>query len=312
MVVAGIDGGGTKTECWVADLEGRVLGRGVAAGANVLATERAALCAALRECLHRALADAGREEGDLRAVCLALAGYWPGRASAPTPQDLAGIFPEGTVLRLEPDVHAALQSAVGGGPGVALIAGTGSIAFGRRAQGATARAGGWGHLLGDEGSAYWIGLRAVHAALRSADGREEATVLARTIPGALGCASPADMVPLAYQCQAMGKREVSALAPLVTEAAAAGDPVATRILHDAAQELALLVAAVARPLGLEGEAFPVVATGGVFRAGGPILEPLRAALASRVPGARLSQAEVRPAWGAALLAIQAIADCPSG
>jgi N-acetylmuramic acid 6-phosphate etherase len=303
-VVAGVDGGGTKTECWVADLQGQVLGRGTARGANLLATERAAVQAALQECLSEALQAAGRTVEDLRAVCLAIAGFWPGRVPDFTPELFRSLFPEPIHIRLEPDVAAALQSAVGDGPGIALIAGTGSIAFGRDAAGSTVRAGGWGHLLGDEGSAYWIGLRAAQAALRSADGREAETMLATTIPAAFGVARPEELVAIAHQTDRLGKAGMAALAPLVSQAAEAGDGVAAAILAAAANELALLATTAAARLGMCQERFPVVAAGGVFHAGERILAPLREQIGAVCPHASLSVAPVRPAWGAVLFALK--------
>lgn len=311
-VVAGIDAGGTKTECWVADLNARVLAQAAGSGANLLAAGVPTVKTTVRQCVEAALQAAGRTWADVKAVCLAIAGYWPGRVHGLDEETFRDLFPRPIRLSLVPDVAAALQSAVGDAPGIALIAGTGSIAYGRNRQGATARAGGWGHLLGDEGSAYWIGLHGVRAALRSADGRERETLLTRTIPAALGCHEPADLVPIAYRTDRLGKAGMAALAPLVTEAAERGDPVATGILQEAAAELSLLVTAVATRLGMSGEAFPIVAAGGVFRAGEPILAPLRARLAACCPQAAFSLAEMRPAWGAVLFALRHLAAPDAG
>lgn len=170
----------------------------------------------------------------------------------------------GAVVAVGDDTEAALAGAFRGGPGVVVIAGTGSGALGRDAAGRLARAGGHGYLLGDEGGGYWIGRAAVAAALRAADGTGPPTALDRVVRAAFG--GLVDAVRQVHQAPA-DRGLLTALVPAVVAAGAAGDPEAARILSAAAGELAGLAAAVGRRLGAD---LPVAMVGGIFAA-----EPVR-------------------------------------
>ena len=143
------------------------------------------------------------------------------------------------------------------------MAGTGSIAYGRRADGCTARAGGWGYLLGDEGSGYRIALEALQRVARAEDGRGMPTMLTRRLLTHLGLAAASELVPLVYGGR-LDRAALAALAPLVLEEAEQGDPVAEAIVRGAAGELADLAGAVVRRLGWENVHVPLVLAGGVL------------------------------------------------
>ena len=152
-----------------------------------------------------------------------------------------------TTLRLTNDAELLL-GALPDAMGVALIAGTGAIALGRDARGTTARANGWGHLIGDEGSGYALGHGAVRAATRAADGRGPATTLLAAITHAWALTTPADIIAHVYAHP--DKVEIARLAPLVLAAWRAGDAVAGRIVRRAAGELAASALAVGHALAL--------------------------------------------------------------
>ncbi|MHB9301873.1 BadF/BadG/BcrA/BcrD ATPase family protein [Thermofilum pendens] len=196
------------------------------------------------------------------------------------------------------DAEVALVGATLGEPGVIVIAGTGSVAGARNRRGDYARCGGWGYLLGDEGSAYWIAREALRAVLWAFDGRGPPTELTGAVLGALGLSSPEDLVPKVY-AEGVGVRELARLAPLVTEAARRGDAVARRIVEEAAYHLALHVVTLVRRLGME-EPVKVALVGGVFRAGEVVTEPLRRHLEKHFK-VELVEPKFPPAVGALLL-----------
>jgi N-acetylglucosamine kinase-like BadF-type ATPase len=146
---------------------------------------------------------------------------------------------------------------------VALIAGTGSIAYGRNAAGVTARTGGWGYLLGDEGSGYALVLAGLQAVVRAADGRGDATALTERLLGHLGLSQPQELVPAVYR-SGRDRAALAALAPLILATAEEGDALAVRLMMRAADELAALVAAVVCKLGLAPQALPLALAGGVL------------------------------------------------
>ncbi|MDB4893831.1 MAG: hypothetical protein JWN15_93, partial [Firmicutes bacterium] len=162
-IVLGIDGGGTKTRCLAADGAGCILGEGLAGPSNYQVLGMDGAVAAVMAAVAEALGVAGADLADVEAVCAGLAGV--GRPEDHAVMTAALPFAAPVKLRVVPDAHIALAGALGGQPGAVVISGTGSIAYGIDAGGRTARAGGWGWLLGDEGSGSDIGKRAIMAAL---------------------------------------------------------------------------------------------------------------------------------------------------
>jgi N-acetylglucosamine kinase-like BadF-type ATPase len=221
-------------------------------------TERA--LAALDEAVSAAFAAAGRPRGPVMSACLGLAG-------ADRLEDQAVIREWAERVRLAGRVDVTSDAAIllaAGTPegwGLVLIAGTGSIAFGRAADGRRARAGGWGHLLGDEGSAYALVMSALQAVARAADGRGPATSLTERLLARLGVSQPQGLIAAVYR-SGRDRADLAALAPLVVEAAE-DDAAAARIVEEAAQELGQAGAAVARQLGWGGPV-PVALAGGLL------------------------------------------------
>jgi N-acetylglucosamine kinase-like BadF-type ATPase len=201
-------------------------------------------------------------------------------------------------------VNDAVIALVAGAParhGIVVLAGTGSIVYGQDPGGRIARAGGYGYLLADEGSAYWLGHQALRSAVRSADGRGPETRLGALVLEALGAASVPDLVPRVYE-QALPRFEVAKLAALVQRATDAGDLPAASLLDAAASELALGVHAVARRLAFGPDAFPVVLAGGAFKACPGLIGRLQGRV--DLPGAEPVVLEREPASGAVALALE--------
>jgi N-acetylmuramic acid 6-phosphate etherase len=263
----GIDGGGTNTVALLAmsapgSAEGdwTVLGRGKSGPSNRQAagTERA--LAALDEAVSAAFATADLPRSPVAAACLGLAG-----ADRPDDQAVIREWADRVHLagRVEVTSDAAVLLAAGtpAGWGLVLIAGTGSIAFGRRADGRRERAGGWGHRLGDEGSAYAVAMSALQAVARAADGRGPPTRLTERFLNRFGLRHPQELIAVVYR-SGRDREDFAALAPLVVEMAE-DDVVAGQIVEAGARELALAGEAVARRLGWDGPV-PVALSGGLL------------------------------------------------
>jgi N-acetylmuramic acid 6-phosphate etherase len=306
-LVLGIDGGGTRTVVMLATrrsgTEWKLLGRGEAGPSNRQAVGTPAALAALDEAVERAFISAARSRCEVRAACLGLAGA--GRAA-----DQAVVREWAARANLADEVQviedAALLLAAGTpkGWGVAVVAGTGSMAFARAADGRTARAGGWGPLLGDEGSGYAIALAGLRAAARSADGRAQPTPLTDRLLAAYGLTRPEELIGVVYR--GGDRAALASLGPVVLEAAEDGDPVAEEIVREAACELASAAAAAARQLNLRG-AFPVALAGGLLVASPAYRERFLVALTARGLNAGPVTLVTEPAEGAVRLALDKIA-----
>lgn len=243
----GIDGGGSKTAALLADTDGRVLGRGVAGASNYQAIGLEPACAQISQAIRAAFADARLELAAPAAICLGLAG-----AGRPDDQALfrgwaAQQWP-GAQIAITSDIELVLAAGTPHGWGLALICGTGSIAFARSSAGRIARAGGWGYLLGDEGSSYAIGLATLRAVARAADGRGPATALTPAILAHWQLQAPYELIRHAYRAE-RSNAEIAALAEIAERLAAQGDPAARQIIDDACRELALALHAAATQIG---------------------------------------------------------------
>lgn len=301
-LVAALDGGATHTRAVIADRFGQVLGTGRGGPANHLLTDLAVVQESLRQALAEALHAAGAPLEQVVAVCAGTAGVnYDGAGREPVEEILHASLPRAIAVVVG-DVNIALEGALAGAPGVVVIAGTGSIAFGRDQAGRCARAGGWGPLYGNEGSADEVSRLALRAAARAADGRGPATALLPMLCRRLGITDFAESISRIYGGQ-MPLEEVAALAEVVTEAAQAGDTAATGILRRAGIELARCAIAVLRRLRLDGGV--VSYQGSMFCAGPWLREPLERALRRGAPGACLQPPRLAPVGGACRLALRA-------
>jgi N-acetylglucosamine kinase-like BadF-type ATPase len=293
--VVGVDGGATHTRAVVLDGHGREVARtqgepavAVAADPWPAVTAVAAVCR-----------DAARAAGvalPVRALWAGLSGA--GREAARSAVELElGRSGVATVTRVGTDVLAAFHDAFGLGPGVLLIAGTGSIAWGRAEDGREGRVGGWGHHIGDEGSGYAIGVEALRRVAKNADGRGAETNLRNAILAHLCLDGMDDLVQWAATAP---RWEVAALAPVVVAGRAVGDRVAGEILAQAVEELERHVLTILENLGPWQDLPTVALAGGLLRTGRPLRPALEAVLSrDRV---RIMERDPDAALGAARLA----------
>ena len=294
----GIDGGGTKTECALADETGVVLARVTAGPSNLVRVSEEVARAALGEAIAQVFHTAGVKPTKVDAVCAGLAGAGRAEVRERAERMLRELVAAGEIFVVT-DAEIALEAAAGRHAGVVLVAGTGSVAFGRDNQGREARAGGWGPVVSDEGSATDIGRRAVRAVLDARDGRGPETALTVRVLAALGVSRVEDL-PIALQSEPFAR--LAALFPIVAEAAYAGDRVALEILEQAAEALVGLAGTVIHTLGLDSASFRLAYTGGVFRGSTAIAGAVRVRLAKLAPEAQVSELDTPPAVGAIRLA----------
>ena len=297
----GIDGGGTKTEVAICDESGRVLGVGQAGASGIDSVGADAATVSIGAAVEAARAQAGLPDAPFTSVFFGMAGV-VSEADRDIVREVARRLHLGDAIHVDHDIRIALAGGLAGRPGIALIAGTGSSCFGMNAAGARWQAGGWGHLISDEGSSYWFGWNAIRLAAGAGDGRWQ-TALYTPVMRQLGIAGVADLHQRLYT-QGISKAEVASFAPLVMEVAAAGDALAQALIRHGVHELALMVTAVARNLGWAAAPCEVTLTGGLWRAGDVVLTPFRTALAALLPQTRIVMPELPPVIGACVLALQ--------
>ena len=297
----GMDGGGTKTVLEARAPDGRVLLRERFGPLNL----NSAAAQAVRETMQGCTDALARLPGGLEAcaaLCVGSAGVSNPQARALLEQMLRRCGYRGALL-LTGDQETALAGALGAPCGMVLIAGTGSICFGRDAAGKTARSGGYGHKIDDEGSGYALGRDALAAVVRAQDGRGPRTLLTDLVFAQLKVVDVGGLVQFTYDPQT-DKKQIAALAPLVARAYEAGDEAAKAVVEKACHELALLVEPVARALHMEDGVLAL--TGSILLRDKAVREGTAALLRMRFPGMRLAEPKSDAAAGAALLALETL------
>ena len=323
----GIDGGGTKTTCAVGD-ESRLIATATAGPSNVVRVGEVQARKSLQQAVGQACAAAGITPAQVESTCVGGAGAARPELAEIVRRSLAEVLT--TPIDVVGDMQIALEAAFDDGPGVVVIAGTGSIAYGRDRQGRTVRAGGWGFAIGDEGSAHWIGRTAVSAVLRAADVADRG--LADLGPADLGLAdlSPAELreeppktgayssfaealckvwgvrslVDLARAANSIPPPDFAALFPAV---AASEDEIAARVLTNAGRELAQMAMVVVNRLFPKDEGGPVrvAMTGGVFRYAALVRQVFYNELRRLEPRAEVNPQVIEPVEGALRMARRA-------
>jgi N-acetylglucosamine kinase-like BadF-type ATPase len=297
--VLGIDAGGTKTVCHLADENGTLIAEARGPGANLQAAGELQV----EKVLHDVMAEAvGSSDIVPTAICLGIAGVDRPQDSVIVTGIMRRIGAHARTLVLN-DALVALEAGAPGRPGVVIISGTGSIAYGRNANNEGARAGGWGHVLGDEGSGYWIGRAALRAVLRESDRRGPRTALTPLLLQHFGVAESQSLIHEVYQNN-LRPAAIGALARSVQAAFSEGDEAASGILRSAADELESFGVSVAKRLDLGSEAFPFILGGGIFRAVPWLRDELLRRLPIAVPSGTARLLDREAAAGAVSFAIQ--------
>jgi len=300
MHVLGIDAGGTKTVCLLANERGEALAQARASGANLQVMGEFGV----EKILHRVMDETlGDRDVTLDAICLGIAGVDRPR-DAQTIKDIMRRIGRKTRTVVVNDALVALVAGAGDQAGVVVVAGTGSIAYGHDADGRAARAGGWGYLLGDEGGGFWIGRAALSAVVRQFDQRGPATLLTDLVLAQMQLSTPSEVIHAIYD-RGLQRHAIAGLAGVVQRAMDAGDAVAGEILDRAATELAAAAASVVTRLGMRGDVFPTVLAGGMFKGMPSLVTSVTTRLAEVAPRSEVRRLEIEPAHGAVTLALAA-------
>jgi glucosamine kinase len=300
--VMGVDGGATKTLAAVLDLQERRLHLGHGASSNADAVGARPATESLLRATDEALDRAGVAPELVDGAVLAVAGT----DTEAVAEHMHAARPGSWVI--VNDVVGAWAAATAGQPGVGAISGTGSNVFGVGRVGSETRswcAGGWGHILGDEGSGYWLAARSLRAALADRDRSGPRTALSEAAVEFFGVRRVEELATLVYS-KPLTKGEIAAFAVETARVAHAGDAVARALYDRAAQELGAQVLAVIEQTGLAG-AFPVGLIGSAFKAGALFVDPLTAMLRASAPAVRVSVVEMAPVGGCLLLAVRVAA-----
>lgn len=301
--VIGIDGGGTSTRAVLVDEDGRVHAGATGGSSNFQVVGSKGLRKCIRDLVEQLWASVESPYMPVDVLCVGLAG-------AGRPEDQAEIRKVVGELGLAvqivvvTDGEAALEGAHGGQPGLIVVSGTGSLAWGKNAQGDMARAGGWGYRIGDMGSGYEIGRRAIVACLRAMDGMKEDTVLSERICTRLRLPSIEQIIRWIHQ-EEIGQKEVADLAPLVFEAAREGDRVSQCIVEQAGRDLGLLVRTIARRLHMDGTV-PLSVIGGVFKEKEHLLPWLCSVAEERSRRLNIVVPRFPPVVGSAMIALRSL------
>jgi N-acetylglucosamine kinase-like BadF-type ATPase len=263
-LVLGVDGGGSHTITMLAERteSGAVLAQGMAGPSNIQAVGVERAQQALDEAVTQAFANLGRPRGMVAAAALGLAGIDHEVAEAVV-RDWCARVRLAERVDVSNDATLLLAGGTPNGWGLAVIAGTGSIAFARAPDARMARSGGWGYLLGDEGSAYRLALHGLQAVARAADGCAPETLLTRRTLAMMQLGEPVEMIHAVYR-GGWDRSRLASLAPVVLTAAEEGDAVAQQIVAAEARELAKTAAAAARKLALPSDGLPLALTGGTI------------------------------------------------
>jgi N-acetylglucosamine kinase-like BadF-type ATPase len=306
----GIDGGGSKTACAIGD-ERSVLTTSIAGPSNITRVDEARARESLHQVIREACDKAKIDPSQIDCACIGVAGA--GR------QEVAGVVRKivaeliGGEIEVVGDMAIAMEAALGAAPGVIVIAGTGSIAYGRNEQGTTARAGGWGFAISDEGSAHWIGRTAVAAVLRDIDQTIESQ-LAKTATESSSLFR--ELKPLwnlrtleEFVRTANSSPDFAALLPAIISTADAGDQLAQHVIEQAAVELSQLASIVIRRLFAESGAsstlMRLAMVGGVFRHSTRVRQRFSDEVRKFDPRVQVIQEIVEPVAGALQMARQA-------
>jgi len=295
----GVDGGGTKTEALLADSEGRVVGRGLGGPSNPLFVSRDSALGSIARAVAEARSGAAGLMVPRKAVICS--------GNLKREFDVATLaakleIPEDRLL-ITQDQMSAFCGATGGKPGVVVLAGTGSFGMGITETGAQLVVGGWGPLLGDEGSGYYIGLSALKAVTRAYDGRGNKTLLTQLVKDHYCIEAVPDLIAAVYG-KRDDRRNISAISPLVLEAARAGDEVALGIVDDAGRCLAELAKTIIRRLGMDSNEYSLVLTGGISNYGDLIRSPLRDEVRTEFKSIVMKEARFAPVIGAVIMAMK--------
>lgn len=299
--VIGIDGGGTKTILRASGLDGITLTEVAGGPSNMHTASIIEVSKELYGMLDSALNLKALKKEDCGCLCMGAAGV----DREYERKLLEGLFYNYGLtcpIYIANDAEVMLAAGVGKPEGVVVISGTGSIAYGKDKKGNACRSGGWGHLIGDEGSGYWIAKEAINAAVKAFDKRGEETMLLEMLMTKLGLKEPWDFIGYIYNNQT-DKKDIASLAVATAEACKAGDKVAQGILENASWELFTACDAVIKKLNFANEDYSIVAGGSVLQCNEFVYDTFCSYVKGKYPRADIIKPAQNAAAGAAAIAL---------
>jgi N-acetylglucosamine kinase-like BadF-type ATPase len=302
VLAAGIDGGATNTRAVLVSADGTIAGFGAAGPSNYDNVGEETASGNIRDAVEAARRDSGRRLPEVTSMFLGMAGV-----VSPTDREtvrrmvIAHKLAPPESISVDHDIRIALAGGLEGREGIVLIAGTGSSTYGRRSDGRNHRTG-WGFLLDDRGSGYYLGLQAMIATVMEADGRGAPTSLGHVVRARFRFSDIDDILHILYHDR-IPVADIASLAPDVIRAARSGDAVAGSILSTGAREIARMVTTVAERLEFSAE-FPVTMTGGLVDHPGGYRDLIHAEILRSLPGSVITAPSFPPVIGAALLALE--------
>lgn len=300
--VIGIDGGGTKTLLKMAGIDGKLIACHECGPSNINSAERGAVREVLSKLIYEGVDKAGMRLDDCLCLCIGAAGAGREKDRKIIENIIRDTGFTGRLVVTD-DIHTAFYGGVGGNEGIIAISGTGSVCFGKNSRGESHRAGGWGHIIGDEGSGYYIGREVLTAVIRSYDGRQGYTELTDLVLEHLNLKSPEDLVEYVYRSGA-GKREISSLAAIAAKACALGDFAAEQILKNAAKELFHCAGVVIEKLGFMNKSTTMALGGSVLVKDAYVRNEFSRLIGEAYPNIGITVMKDDAAWGAVLIALE--------
>lgn len=302
--VIGIDGGGTKTLLKISDLKGNLMAVCEGGPSNINSMDREYVGNVLKKLIYEGVDKINESIDNCCCLCMGAAGI-----DRPEDRDIMMDIIRSSGFKREiivtNDAETALYGGVLGGEGIIIISGTGSICFGRNNEGETCRAGGWDHIIGDEGSGYDIGRRALTSVVRSYDGREKETLLTPMILEYLYLKSPEDLINYVYR-SSIGKKEIADIAKIVDEAFKKGDSTAEQILKASAEKLYICTLPVIKKLGFTNKAVSMAVSGSVLVKNEYIYSLFSNYINAAYPLINITKMKNDAAWGAVLISLNKV------
>lgn len=305
MLFLGVDGGGTKTEFLLINDLGAVQGHILKESCHYKQTDFSNFEKVISEGIRELCQMAAIHLDEVTYACLGLPGYGEVKADEREMEKRVAQILGKVPHKIVNDSVVGWAGSLGTLPGVNMVAGTGSIAYGGDQKGNCARAGGWGHVCGDEGSAYWMGKKMIKAFAKQADGRSREKILYETLIKELGLKNDFDMISYVLDDLKENRRAIAQFSKMVSACAEKGDQDCRDILEEAAYEQFLAIRATLEKLDFtKTEAIYVSYSGGVFNAGSSILEPLEKYCKAYDSNIQLMAPRFSPIQGAVLLSVK--------
>lgn len=301
MYYLGVDGGGTKTRYILVDENLNIIKDVERGTIHIHQIGALNLMNELKSALDIIISESNVRKNDIEHVFLGVPGYGESKSDKNIIDDIVGDIFKGINYTVGNDAVAGWAAGTGCNDGINIVSGTGSIAYGRNKEGIEARCGGWGPGIGDDGSAYWIALRVINEYTKQKDGRKEKTVLLDIMERELDIKDYFEVVDIVFNRLKFSRTEIASFARIASIAAKEGCRVCNFIFEEAAYNLFLHIRSLSTTLNLKDD-FILSYTGGVFKSGGLILDPLKVMLDEDSINCIIKEPEIEPWHGAALMA----------